>query len=66
MSIGKVMKEAGRSTDSLHARRFEGVVRPYPQADVALYLNTLLCQDPETWGGLRPIVEAKGWLTSSG
>ena len=33
MSIGKVMKEAGRSTDSLHARRFEGVVRPYPQAD---------------------------------
>src|SRR5215475_8535063 len=34
----------------------------YPQADVALYLNTLLCQDPETWGGLRPIVEAKGWL----
>ena len=34
MSTGKVMKEAGRSTDSLHARRFEGVVRPYPQADV--------------------------------
>jgi len=33
----------------------------YPEADVALYLNTLLCQDPETWGGLRPIVEAKGW-----
>ena len=32
MSIGK--KEAGRSTDSLHARRFEGIVRPYPQADV--------------------------------
>src|SRR5580765_2566412 len=34
MSIGMVMKEAGRSTDSIHARRFEGVVRPYPQADV--------------------------------
>ena len=34
MSIGKMMKEAGRSTDALHARRFEGVVRPYPQADV--------------------------------
>jgi len=42
MSIGMVMKEgsgtpptpAGRSTESLHARRFEGVVRPYPQADV--------------------------------
>jgi hypothetical protein len=24
-------------------------------------LNVLLCQDPETWGGLRPIVDAKGW-----
>src|SRR5512142_708436 len=42
MSIGMVMKEgsggtstpAGRSTESLHARRFEGIVRPYPQADV--------------------------------
>ena len=34
MSIGMVMKEAGGSTDSIHARRFEGVVRPYPQADV--------------------------------
>jgi len=34
MSIGKVMKEAGRSTDSLHTRRFEGIIRPYPQADV--------------------------------
>jgi hypothetical protein len=24
----------------------------YPQADVALYLSTLLWQDPDTWGGL--------------
>ena len=28
----------------------------FPAADVSLYLNTLLCQDPETWGGLEPIV----------
>jgi hypothetical protein len=28
----------------------------YPAEDVALYLNTLLCQDPETWGGLRDLV----------
>jgi len=34
----------------------------YPQEDVSLYLNTLLCQDPETWGALRPIVEERGWL----
>jgi hypothetical protein len=24
----------------------------FPGDDVELYLNTLLCQDPETWGGL--------------
>ena len=27
----------------------------YPPADVALYLNTLLCQDPETWRGLTDL-----------
>ena len=32
----------------------------YPARDVALYLNTLLCQDPETWGGLRDLPEAQG------
>src|SRR5678815_3654329 len=42
MSIGMVMKEgagstptpAGRNTEALHARRFEGILRPYPQTDV--------------------------------
>jgi hypothetical protein len=28
------------------------LAQQYPPADVSLYLNTLLCQDPETWGGL--------------
>jgi hypothetical protein len=28
----------------------------FPAEDVRLYLNTLLCQDPDTWGGLAPIV----------
>jgi hypothetical protein len=27
----------------------------YPAADVALYLNTLVCQDPDTWGALREL-----------
>jgi hypothetical protein len=30
----------------------------YPAADVSIYLNTLLCQDPKTWGalsGLAPL-----------
>jgi isocitrate lyase len=40
MDIGMVMKEgssgapAARSTDSLHARRFDGITRPYTSADV--------------------------------
>jgi len=33
------------------------VAKTFPPADVSLYFNTLLCQDPETWGALRPIVE---------
>jgi hypothetical protein len=39
----------------------EQIAGIYPEADVALYLNTLLCQDPDTWGGLRRIVDEKGW-----
>src|SRR5262245_38765283 len=29
----------------------------YPTADVLLYLNTLLCHDPPTWGGLQGLAE---------
>jgi len=39
----------------------DAIAKAYPAEDVSLYLNVLLCQDPETWGGLRPIVDAKGW-----
>jgi hypothetical protein len=28
----------------------------FPPDDVHLYLKTLLCQDPETWGGLKSLV----------
>lgn len=28
----------------------------FPPDDVRLYLRTLLCQDPETWGGLKSLV----------
>jgi hypothetical protein len=28
----------------------------FPKEDVELYLNTLLCQDPETWGALGEMV----------
>ena len=31
-----------------------------PAAEVALYLNTLLSQDPATWGGLTDVVKGLG------
>jgi hypothetical protein len=30
----------------------------FPTEDVQIYLNTLLCQDPETWGGLEESVKS--------
>ena len=31
------------------------LAQQYPAEDVSLYLSTLLCQDPETWGGLAEV-----------
>jgi hypothetical protein len=31
----------------------------YPPEDVALYLSTLVWQDPETWGGLVDLAEIR-------
>ena len=31
------------------------IATQFPADDVRLYLNTLLCQDPETWGALRDL-----------
>ena len=31
--------------------------KQFPADDVPLYLNTLLCQDPETWGALDETVK---------
>ena len=33
------------------------LAREFPPDDVRLYLTTLICQDPETWGGLTDIVK---------
>ena len=32
--------------------------KQFPADDVNLYLETLFCQDPETWGALEPLVAA--------
>ncbi len=35
------------------------IAASYPAEDVALYLSTLIWQDPETWGGLAKVESAK-------
>jgi hypothetical protein len=37
----------------------------YPPEDVALYLSTLIWQDPETWGGLTELPETRGTTPAS-
>jgi hypothetical protein len=34
------------------------IAKQFPAEDVRLYLNTLLCQDPDTWGALSDVPEA--------
>lgn len=36
------------------------ISKQFPPEDVRLYLNTLACQDPQTWGGLLDIVTGLG------
>ena len=33
------------------------IAQQFPAESVSLYLNTLLCQDPETWGALATVPE---------
>jgi hypothetical protein len=33
------------------------ITRQFPADEVGLYLKTLVCQDPETWGGLSAVIE---------
>jgi hypothetical protein len=37
----------------------QAIAAAHPASDVALYLSTLLWQDPDTWGGLSEIPEAR-------
>ena len=35
------------------------IAKQFPADDVRLYLNTLACQDPETWGALSELPQVK-------
>jgi len=36
----------------------DALANAYPAADVSVYLNTLLCHDPQTWGALQELPPA--------
>jgi len=40
------------------------LVTSYPPEDVALYLSTLVWQDPETWGALTEVPETRALARS--
>src|SRR5580765_8001231 len=52
---GVIQEEDVKPDAAKLAPAVEAIAKAYPAENVSLYLNVLLCQDPETWGGLRPI-----------
>jgi hypothetical protein len=51
------------SADKL-AEAARNLVTSYPPEDVALYLSTLVWQDPETWGALTEVPETRALARS--
>ena len=56
---GLIEEEAVKPDAKKLAPAAEAIGSKFPREDVALYLNTLLCQDPDTWEGLRDIEQRK-------
>jgi len=56
---GLIQEDAVKPDPKKVAPAAAAIAQQYPAADVSLYLNTLLCQDPETWSVLRPVVEGE-------
>ena len=55
---GLIQEDDVRPDKTKVAPAAAAIGKQYPAEDVSLYLSTLLCQDPETWGALRDIVMA--------
>ncbi len=49
---GLIEEDALKPEPAKFASAAERIAQEYPAESVSLYLGTLLCQDPETWGGL--------------
>ena len=62
---GVIQQDDVKPDNAKLASAVDAIAKTYPAEDVSLYLNVLLCQDPGTWGGLGPIIGAKGWSGTS-
>ena len=56
---GLINNAAGAPDPARVAGAAAAIATSYPAEDVALYLNTLLWQDPDTWGGLADLPESR-------
>jgi len=53
---GLIQEENVKPDAAKMAAAVEKISAEFPKEDVQIYLDTLLCQDPETWGALRDLV----------
>ena len=56
---GLIKEDAGVPDPARMAGAAAAIARTYPTEDVAVYLNTLLWQDAETWGALGDLPESR-------
>ena len=57
---GVIEDEAVKPDPSKIAAAAAHIAAQFPAENVSLYLSTLLCQDPETWGGLAEVPQLHG------
>jgi hypothetical protein len=53
---GLIKDEAAKPDPAKIGAAIADITREYPADDVRLYLNTLLCQDPDTWSAVADAV----------
>jgi len=53
---GLIQDEAPKPDPGKMKAAVESLAGKFPPEDVSLYLNTLVCQDPETWNGLTELM----------
>ncbi len=57
---GVIQEDEVKPDPARVAPAVQAILQQFPGADVWLYLNTLLCQDPETWRSLNGLPAVEG------